>query len=126
MIVVAALALAAFILVIGVIAAAVVIGCGSQTHPQQAPTPVGSPRQLVGICEQDWNRHFPGVGVYGLPAPVPTWPGMWVGPAVQQETGPRLGELAESPREQLVRQRRQPSVLSRHAMVHGGADDFDS
>lgn len=126
MIVVAALVLAAFILVTGVIAAAVVIGCGSQTRPQQAPIPVGSPRPAVGIYEQDWNRHFLGVGVYGLPAPAPTWPGMWVGPAVQPETGPHLGELADSPYEQVVRQRRRPSVLSRHAMVHGRADDFDS
>lgn len=119
MIVVAGLVLAAFILLIGVFTAAVVIGWGSQTRPHQSPTPVGSPRQPVGIYEQDWNRHFPGVGVYGLPAPVPTWPGMWVGPAVQPETGPHLAALADPLHEQLVRQRRQPSVLSRHAMAHG-------
>jgi hypothetical protein len=123
MTVIAALLLALFPLVVAGMVVCFMVCGGVAGQPCTMSAPARQPGFTGRDCEQNPNTTFAGPGVYGLPAPAPVWPGMWVGPAAEAVVAvePVMPDAAAavSPYPGAGPQRRQLSAAAQRVTVHG-------
>jgi hypothetical protein len=122
MIVLGMLLVGAFMLLVAGVVVAVVACCQPRRRPAAPLAPLGQQGWALSGYEQNLNRSWPGQDVYGVPAAVAVWPGMWVGPAIPAEVGDPPVVQVEPPLCRGVpqqHQRRQLSDPARRVIEHG-------